>query len=254
MGYFHYLFSYYQTLTDIFECSTLRIYPLEFTSSDKRQATRKALLTAARELVSEKGHDRISVQDITGTARVARGTYYNYFETKQDVFFAVAEHMREEMAESLADIRVNIKDPAMLVSVTLKYYFHQVMDNVEWREFTDCAGLGHLSLQQPAEQCFEDIHRGVQAGRFRVDDVHFTQNLVTGMVRHVNEEIRHSRIGRTGIEYAIRSILQMLGLPDLVSKSLTQTPLPPIAAAKCKTDATVSEVTNLSDYSRARNS
>ncbi len=81
-------------LTVIFKSSVLGVIPpVEVISSDKRQATRKALLSAAKDLVFEQGHDRISVQDITGRARVATGTYYNYFDSKQDIFYAVAENM-----------------------------------------------------------------------------------------------------------------------------------------------------------------
>jgi len=225
---------------------------VEVVSSDKRQATRKGLLNAARDLVFEKGHDRISVQDITSRARVATGTYYNYFDCKQDIFVAVAEDMTAELAGALAETRSTIKDPAMLVSVTLKFYFEQAIDNEDWKEFTHCVGLD-ISLQQPPEQCLEDIERGVKAGRFRVDDIHFTQNLVTGMVTHITKEMMQGRIGRNGIEHAIRSILQMLGLPDLVSKALTQTPLPPIAAPKRprRPEPVVGEVTSLVDYTNA---
>ena len=47
----------------------------------KRLRTRKALIHAARDLVYERGHKRISIQDITERATVGTGTFYNYFET-----------------------------------------------------------------------------------------------------------------------------------------------------------------------------
>ena len=220
--------------------------------SDKRQATRKALLSATSDLVFEKGHNCFPVQEITGRAGVSTGTFYNYFEFKQDVFVAVAEDMCAQLAGALAETRANTKDPAMLVAVTVKFYFEQAIGNQDWREFTDLAGLS-VTLQQPPEQCLEDIEGGVKAGRFRVDDVHFTQNLVTGMVGHITEEIMNGRIGSFGIEYTIRSILQMLGLPELVSKALTQTPLPAIAMPKRSRRPTSLpiEITSLSGYAYA---
>jgi AcrR family transcriptional regulator len=200
--------------------------------SGKRQATRKALLDAARDLVFEKGHDRISIQEVTNRARVATGTYYNYFDSKQDVFMAVARDLQDQLAADLETTRESIKDPAMMVAVTLKYYFYQCLDNQEWREFTRYTRLSHLSLEQPVEARIEDIQRGVKGGRFKVDDVHFTESLIRGMVRHVNSAIDKGHVGRNAIDYAIRSILQMLGLPEIVSRALTQTSLPPIAAQK----------------------
>lgn len=222
-------------------------------NSEKRQATRTALLTAARDLVFERGYERISIQDITSRAQLARGTYYNYFETKQDIFLAVADTMQHELAEEIETTRAGIKDPAMIVAVTLKYYFYQSLDNEEWREFTHCVGLGDLPLLQPSAQCAEDIERGVKAGRFRVDDVHFTQNLIVGMAEHVSREIKKGSLARSGVDYAIRSILQMLGLPDLVSKALTQTPLPPMAAPRRSRRTGSREVTSLADYASGSN-
>ena len=217
--------------------------------SDKRQATRNALLSATREMVFENGHNCFPVQEITQRAGVSTGTFYNYFEFKQDVFVAVAEDMCAELSAALAETRGNIKDPAMLVAVTLKFYFEQAICNEDWREFIDLAGL-NVTLQQPPEQCLGDIEGGGKAGRFRVDDISFTQNLISGMIRHMTEEILNGRIEKCGIEYTIRSVLQMLGLPELVSKALTQTPLPAIATPKrSKRDVLqLTEETNFSDY------
>ena len=217
--------------------------------SDKRQATRKALLSATREMVFERGHNCFPVQEITERAGVSTGTFYNYFEFKQDVFVAVAEDMCGELANALAETRSNIKDPAMLVAVTMKFYFEQAIENEEWREFIDLAGL-NVTLQQPPEECLDDIIRGVKAGRFRVDDVSFTQNLITGMIGHMTEEIISGRIENCGIGYTIRSVLQMLGLPELVSKALTQTPLPAIATPRRnkRIVPVLSEEPSFSDY------
>lgn len=221
--------------------------------SEKKQVTRQALLDAARDLVFEKGHDRISIQDITCRAGLATGTFYNYFESKQAVFVAIAEDMKGELAEQIEAVRANIKDPAMRVATTLKFYFYQSADNQDWREFTRCAGLGPLSLQQDAAQCGEDIERGVRAGRFRVDDIHFTRTLISGMVAHVNLSVRQGLVGRQSIEFAIRSILQMLGLPEMVSKALTQTPLPPLKVTSYRRNRQEgADVAQLSDYSDMR--
>ena len=207
---------------------------MEVVTSDKRLATKRALLDAARDLVFERGHDRVGVQEITSRAQLATGTYYNYFDSKQDIFIAVAEDLRSQMAADFEPTRQAIKDPATRVALTLKYYFYQAIDNQDWQDFTRCVGLGEMSPQQDAQQSMEDITTGVKAGRFRVDDIAFTQELISGMVSHVNHAIRNKLVERNAIEYAIRSVLQMLGLPEMVSKALTQTPLPAIAATKRK--------------------
>jgi AcrR family transcriptional regulator len=219
-------------------------------SSSKRQATRQLLLDAAHELVLDKGHDKVSIEEITNRAKLSKGTYYNYFDTKQDVFMAVAQGLRDQLAAELRKTTASIKDPAMKVALTQKYYFYQSLDNRDWREFTRFTGLTHLSLEQAMDERIEDIQWGVKAGRFKVDNVHFTESLIRGMSRHVIAAIDKGDVEQNASDYATRSILQMLGLPEIVAKALTQTRLPPIPAQRrrlgdaIKTDV----VTPLSEY------
>ena len=201
-------------------------------SSSKRQATRQLLLDAARDLVLERGHDRISIEEITDRAKVSKGTFYNYFGTKQDVFAAVAQGLKARLAADLVKTTDPIKDPAMKVAITLKFYFYQSLDNQDWREFTRFTGLTELYLEQDTEERVEDLQWGIKAGRFKGDNVYFTDSLISGMYRHVLSEIDQGPLARDACDYAIRSILQMLGLPEIVAKALTLTRLPPIAAQR----------------------
>ena len=228
--------------------------------SEKRNQTKRSLLESARDLVAERGSDRISIQEITNRADVATGTYYNYFETKRDIFVAVALHLRSQMQEDLEPVRNKIKDPAMRVTITLRYYFDQAFNHNEWREFVRNTGLsGDITLHQPEDEALKDIEEGIKGGRFRVDDPSFTQSLILGMVKHVIKQIDGRKADGSCVNYAIRSILQMLGLPELVSQALTQTPLPPIAATKRErkqplNETSLAPVTSISEYSSGLNS
>tara|TARA_Y100001935_G_scaffold171076_1_gene141149 strand:- start:78 stop:785 length:708 start_codon:yes stop_codon:yes gene_type:complete len=228
--------------------------------SEKRNTTKSMLLESARELVAERGSDRISIQEITKRANVATGTYYNYFETKRDIFVAVALQLRSQMQQDLEPVRNKIKDPAMRVTITLRYYFNQAFNHFEWREFTRNTGLSsEMSLHQPEKEALQDIEEGIKGGRFRVDDPAFTQALIIGMVKHVIDQVENKKASEACVSYAIRSVLQMLGLPELVSQALTQTPLPPIAAAKRErvervSDNILAPVTSISDYTSGLNS
>ena len=228
--------------------------------SEKRNQTKRSLLESARDLVAERGSDRISIQEITKRADVATGTYYNYFETKRDIFVAVALHLRSQMQEDLEPVRNKIKDPAMRVTITLRYYFDQAFNHDEWREFVSNTRLSEdITLHQPEDEALKDIEEGIKGGRFRVDDPSFTQSLILGMVKHVIKQIENRKADGSCVNYAIRSVLQMLGLPELVSQALTQTPLPPIAATKRErkqplNETSLAPVTSISEYSSGLNS
>jgi AcrR family transcriptional regulator len=198
---------------------------------NKREQTRCKLVAAARALVYERGHEKIAIQDITDRADLGLGTFYNYFDSKQAIFESVLDEIRQTFNERLNMLRAPLKDPALIVAITHKYCFQQAQDNEEWTTFLTYAGLsGDYMLGQDEDQCLADIKRGVSAGRFKVEDVYFAQSLVTGMVRHVNQEISRGRLSRQAMEDATRYILRMLGLPDLVAKALVQTPILAMAA------------------------
>lgn len=203
-----------------------------FQTSSKRTRTRDALISAARALVFERSHEKISIQDITCRASVGTGTFYNYFATKDDVFEAVVEEYKNQFVQEIEETRSRIKDPAMMVAATLKYYFHQAQHNESWRTFLSFSGLpGRIDLRQDSHESFKDIQRGVAAGRFKVEDCHFAQSLIAGMIDHINSEIANGRLAPNATDEAVRYILRMLGLPDPVAKALTQSPLPPVSAS-----------------------
>lgn len=59
------------------------------TVETKKKEKRQALLDAAYALFLERGADKTSVSDITSRARVAKGTFYLYFQDKDAVLRAL---------------------------------------------------------------------------------------------------------------------------------------------------------------------
>jgi len=68
---------------------------------EKKQAkTEAAILRSAAYLISKKGFDRTSVEDIAARAEVGVGTVYNYFGSKNELLVALMErHTRDLLRE-----------------------------------------------------------------------------------------------------------------------------------------------------------
>lgn len=70
--------------------------------------TREKLLGAAEIEFGEKGFHAVAINDITRAAGVALGTFYVYFESKEEIFRALVSHMshktRSWIAERVADV------------------------------------------------------------------------------------------------------------------------------------------------------
>ncbi len=71
------------------------------------QKTREKLLRAAEAEFGERGFHAVAISDITRSAGVALGTFYVYFESKEEIFRALVSHMsrtvRSWVAERVAD-------------------------------------------------------------------------------------------------------------------------------------------------------
>ncbi|HZD22234.1 MAG TPA: TetR/AcrR family transcriptional regulator, partial [Acidimicrobiia bacterium] len=69
-------------------------------TNETKLATRAALLEAAAEEISREGRDGANINRISRAAGFAQGTVYNYFDSKDDLFFAVVEEACIRVAAS----------------------------------------------------------------------------------------------------------------------------------------------------------
>lgn len=70
--------------------------------SERSEATRGALVEAARQLFAERGYAGVGTEEIVRAAGVTRGALYHHFSGKRDLFEAVYERLEAELAERIA--------------------------------------------------------------------------------------------------------------------------------------------------------
>lgn len=74
------------------------------------EVRRREILVAARELFVKKGYDQTSVNDILKIVDIAKGTFYYYFASKEEVLEAIILDIVEEGAKKAEKI---IKDKSI---------------------------------------------------------------------------------------------------------------------------------------------
>src|SRR5215218_71382 len=67
----------------------------------KKQRTRDTIAQTARRLFNERGFDAVTVDDVAREAEVARKTVFNYFPTKEDLFFSGLELFEERLLDAI---------------------------------------------------------------------------------------------------------------------------------------------------------
>jgi AcrR family transcriptional regulator len=82
-------------MTDIIDPTLPKLDPAERDLGDRRQRrsaeTRERLFNAAVHLFAEKGFAETTVEDITNAADVGKGTFFNYFPSKEHILIAFSD-------------------------------------------------------------------------------------------------------------------------------------------------------------------
>ncbi|MEZ4272335.1 MAG: TetR/AcrR family transcriptional regulator [Myxococcota bacterium] len=124
-----------------------------------KDARRAQLLGVALELFGEKGYHATTISDIIARAKVARGTFYNYFDSKRQIFATVLDQLFDAVTSSVYPIELHSE-----LSVQ-----DQVHDNiarvcVSLRDNTSMARIlfeQAVGLDEEANQQLQDFYNRV---------------------------------------------------------------------------------------------
>lgn len=95
---------------------------------DKREAirlrNRRAIIVAAGELATERGADRVTVNELAARAGVSRRTIFNHFPSAQD---AVFEHLSELATDLIDRVLEELPDPGPAGEASLGDVYRQLI-------------------------------------------------------------------------------------------------------------------------------
>lgn len=91
--------------------------------------TRNALIAAARVVFERDGYLDARVSDISREAGVAAGSFYTYFDGKEEIFAALADQVQEEMLHPHLRERTGVTDPRRLIELANREYLRSYEKN-----------------------------------------------------------------------------------------------------------------------------
>src|ERR687888_909247 len=69
----------------------------------KKERTRQTIAETARRLFAERGFEQVTVAEVARAADVSEGTVFNYFPTKEDLFYPQMEEFETMLVEAVRD-------------------------------------------------------------------------------------------------------------------------------------------------------
>lgn len=85
-------------------------------------ARRSEILEVAQRLFYQRGYEQTSIQDIINEIGIAKGTFYHYFSSKQDLLDAIIEQMIGQTVQSLQPL---LDDEQLSALEKFNHYFAQ---------------------------------------------------------------------------------------------------------------------------------
>ncbi|MGH2982317.1 MAG: TetR/AcrR family transcriptional regulator [Solirubrobacterales bacterium] len=79
--------------------------------AERSEATREALIAAARRLFAKSGYANVGTEEIVRAAGLTRGALYHHFGGKRELLAAVYERIERELSERIASGALGATDP-----------------------------------------------------------------------------------------------------------------------------------------------
>ena len=198
---------------------------------DRRKArTRQALVDAAVRLIAEGRGDRASVQEITDAADIGFGSFYNHFESKEQLFRTASHEVLERWGAMIDGACAGLTDPAEIFAVSVRITGRLGWTHPDLARFLVGAGLD--VLEQPAglgPRALRDITAGQDAGRFSGPHAEVELSAVAGgllglLKLHLR---RPAEVDETSVDELARALLRLLGIADDEAGRIVARDLPP---------------------------
>jgi len=201
---------------------------------DRRKArTRRALIEAAVRLIAEGRGDRASIAEITEEADIGFGSFYNHFDSKEQLFQTAAEEVMERWGQMIDRASASVSDPAEVFAVGLRISGRLGWTHPDIAGFLTGTGLDALDIPVGlAPRALRDIKAGQSAGRFTIPDAEIALSAVAGgLLGLLRMCQRHpERVDETAVDQLAEADLRLLGVPAEEAARLAALPLPVIEA------------------------
>ena len=104
----------------------------KLTRKERSSRTRIALLDSAARTVGQVGYEEAQIAAITGGAKIAHGTFYNYFESRQDLFNQLLPALGKSLLEQVRHASEEAKTDLERESKSFRAFFDFLVERPEF--------------------------------------------------------------------------------------------------------------------------
>jgi AcrR family transcriptional regulator len=194
----------------------------------RKQRTRAALIKAAQTFIAA-GKVNVPVLEITQAADVGMGSFYNHFESKEQLFEAAVAEVLDAHGALLDHLTSSIEDPAEMFACSFRLTGRLFRRRPQESQILLANGTRLLSSEIGlAPRALRDIQAGVKAGRFTVDDPELALSVAGGALLGLGNLLRNQpdRDDAAASDSVTEDVLRLFGLPADEAREICRRTLP----------------------------
>ena len=193
----------------------------------RRAETRTRLLESALLVFAQKGPNAL-IEDVIAQAGMARGSFYNYFRTNDELLGEVANEINNELLRAIDPVARSSEDPAERLACGVRLLLYAVMRFPLFGAFMarlpfPTANSSLLGVRFMAR----DVALGIAARRFRDIGARVAGDMVVGVVLSAAYAVAREPLEHDYPDACVRALLRALGLTRGEASRLAALPLPP---------------------------
>jgi AcrR family transcriptional regulator len=196
---------------------------------ERRKAqTRTALVRAAQAFVAA-GKLNVPVLEITRAADVGMGSFYNHFDSKEQLFRVAVNDVLDDVGALLDKLTDADEDPAATFARSFRLVGRLFRQRPNMSRVLLNAGVQLISADRGlAPRAMRDIAAATRAGRFHVDDPMLTLAVAGGALMGLGQLLNDhpERDDAKAADQVTQDVLIMLGLPAEQAAEICRRPLP----------------------------
>ncbi len=198
----------------------------------RKQRTRAALIAAAQSFIAA-GRLNVPVLEITQAADVGMGSFYNHFDSKDELFEAALTEVLDVHGALLDELTASLDDPAEAFACSFRLTGRLFRRRPQESKVLLSSGLALLSSDRGvAPRARRDVRAGIDVGRFHVTDLGIAMAVVGGALLGLGQ-LLHDEPDRDDAETTdavTEHVLRLLGMSAEEAHDMCRLPLPDIGA------------------------
>ncbi|WUI29162.1 TetR/AcrR family transcriptional regulator [Mycobacterium sp. NBC_00419] len=187
-----------------------------------------ALIRSAQTLIAA-GRLNVPVLEITQAADVGMGSFYNHFDSKEQLFEAAIVDVLDRHGAVLDALTADIEDPAAVFACSFRLTGRFFRERPQESRIL-LANWGALlsSDRGLAPRAMRDIKAAVAAGRFDVEDPELTLSVAAGALLGLGYllEAQPDRDAGATADSVTESVLRLFGMSADAAHEVCVMPLP----------------------------